>query len=340
MTKIPQTNVYAVCDCSGSMVGEPEHTMRELLRNNIKILADAEVDMNHQYEVTLVPFSGMARKEFPLSAGELLRVQGVEVVNTDPPFGGTTALLDAIGLTVITAKAALAAGHCDAALVMVFTDGAENASVVHGRSAVATLIKDVDSTGRFTITFAGPQSAMALATAIGIPAENCRPWDGSAVELRRTDAATQKGLETYTTTRSTGATRGGKFYADASQLTATGIKANTKAVVPTAINIVTRHMAGRTIADYFGGKFQQGKHFYELVKAEYIQEDKDLVVFIKSQNEYRLGSRSVRTLLSLPETGKIRVHPSGNASDYTVFVRSESVNRKVVEGQQLLTVED
>lgn len=337
----PTTYVYAVCDCSGSMAGTPEATMRELLRNNIKILADAEVATKHRYEVHTVPFSTVARLEMPYTAGEMLRrPERINAVNTNQPFGGSTALRDAIGLAADKANAALGAGHCEAALIMVFTDGAENASVVWGTSQLAATLKRLDDSGKFTITVAGPSYVLQLASQLGIPADNCRLWDGSVQELKKADAATRTALDTYTTARSTGETRSTRFYADASQLTASGIKANTKQVTPTAIRIVTRHMAGRTIADYFGKDFQQGKHFYQLVKPEYVQEGKDLVVFIKSQNEYRIGERSVRTLLGLPVSGKIRVHPSSNASDNVVFVRSESNNRKVVEGQTLLTVEE
>lgn len=331
------TNVYAVCDCSGSMAGAPEATMRQLLRDNLQVLADAErTHPGTVYDVTLIPFSVRAIPKAPLTARELVRRDNViNEVNTRDPFGSGTALRDAIGLALEQADRDI--GDTPA-LVLVFTDGQENQSVVHSAPRLRANIERMEKTGNLTVTVAGPSGVREMMGSLGIPAENFRLWDGSEKELRQVNVDTQRSLSQYTTTRRTGGTSTRSFYADASQLTTAGVKAMTKQVVPTAVDVVLPRMAGRAISDYFGRAFQQGKHYYELVKAEYIQDDKELVVFIRAQNEYRLGSRSVRTLLGLPETGKIRVHPSTNQSPYTIFVRSDSVNRKVVEGQTLLTI--
>lgn len=38
------------------------------------------------------------------------------------------------------------------------------------------------------------------------------------------------------------------------------------------------------------------------------------------------------------KTGKIRIHPGPHSATYDIFIQSSSVNRKVVEGQQMLTL--
>lgn len=99
----------------------------------------------------------------------------------------------------------------------------------------------------------------------------------------------------------------------------------------------SKHMSGRAIADFFK-KFEKGRHYYQLVKPEYIDEDKELVVHIKDKNEFRQGSRTVRMLLNLPENGRIRVYPGPHSEKFDIYVQSASVNRKLVEGQKLLTL--
>lgn len=333
MTK---TNVYFVCDCSGSMAGLLEETMRAQLQENIQALAGADGDFN----IHVVPFSGSVRR--PTGEGVNARVaknrgELIAQVNTNYPFGGQTALRDAIGAALLHAEDTI---ERTPALVMVFTDGMENRSMEFSTPRLRALVEKLERTANLTLTVAGPASVESLLAGLGVSKDNFRRWDGSEKELRAVGAATTKGLASYAALRSTGATRMGSFYADASQLTPSGIRAMTKKVDPTEDQVVTPRMAGRAIADFFGTKFRKGHHFYELVKAEYIEDGKDLIVLIKSQNEFRLGSRSVRTMLGLPEDGRIRVHPSTAASPYVIFVRSDSVNRKVVAGQRLLTVED
>lgn len=329
------TQVFIVADCSGSMWGAPEIQMRKSILEAITALAANEP--GQRFDVQLCPFSAQVRLEMPYAASELTRRPEVLArVNTGLPFGGQTALLDAIGRCLEEAEKTI---KTTPALIMVFTDGQENTSYVWNTGRITGKIGVLEATGNLTLTVAGPKSVGDMMTRLGLPAGNFRAWDGTVAELKKVATDTTTALDKYAKSRGAGQTSAGRFYADASALTVTGIKANTAEVTPKATDTVSKRMAGRTIADFFGAKFVQGNHFYELVKAEYIQEDKDLVVHVKATGEFRIGARSVRTLLGLPETGRIRVHPSTNASPYTIFVRSESNNRKVVEGQRLLTVE-
>lgn len=330
------TQVFVVADCSGSMAGATEVTMRKSIRDAVAVLAGNEP--GQRFDVQLCPFSSQVRLNQPWSATEMARKpELIEQVNTSAAgMGGQTALLDAIGRCLEEADKRLTDTP---ALIMVFTDGDENGSYTWNRTRLAAMVDRLEKTGNLTLTVAGPKHVGDYMSVLGLKPGNFRAWDGTEKELRAVAADTQKSIADYATSRSAGTTSLGKFYADPSNLTAAGIKANTVEVVPTEIKTVTKRMAGRPIADYFGRDFQQGKHFYELVKAEYVTDDKDLIIFIKDQNQYRMGNRAVRKMLGLPEVGKIRLVPSAHSDKYTVFVRSGSNNRKVVEGQQFLTVE-
>ena len=335
-----QTNVYIVADLSGSMQGQLEEIQRRMVRESIQQFAAASVN-GFSYMVKLLPFSERVDMSLPARQATSLADSLVDRLTTRTfGMGGGTALRDAIGAALERID------EQTPSIVMVFTDGYENASNVWSAAAIKGKVDKLEATGNLTLTCAGPGSSRHMMSRIGIPDDNFRAWDGTVKEAVEMSRATVGAVQQYTQSRAMGARSTKRFYADPSNLTASGIKANTKQVTPSDIKQVTKTMAGRTIADLYGGNFRQGHHYYQLMKAEYIQEDKDLVVFIKDPNskadgagEYRLGSRSVRTLLGLPETGRIRVHPGPVSDKYKIFVQSSSTNRKLVEGQTMLTVD-
>jgi hypothetical protein len=287
-----------------------------------------------QFRITVIPFGSLV--------GQLKAQRPLEVVTGWPSsiahyndLGGMTALRDAIGRALELAEKSTA----QAKLVSIFTDGGENHSYQYSIARLTALLTKLEARGDLTVTLAGPAIARDHLADVGIPAANFRDWDGSEQGLQATAAATTNALQTYVDQRRVGATRSTSFYStdNLGAITPAGIKANTKAVNPREVRTVTRHMAGRTIADFYGRAFEQGNHYYQLVKPEYLQDSKELVVYIKAKGEYRQGSRSVRSLMGLPETGKIRLHPA-KLDQYDLYIQSTSNNRKVVEGQQLLTL--
>ncbi len=326
-----KTKVIIVADLSGSMEGSKERKLREMVTQYIKQLADEEAKGNQVFEVSLLPFSNRTelRGPWPASAA----TPQVAKLTTGYPFGGGTALRDALG------KALEAYDGKTPTLISAFSDGEECSSQFYGEAKLRSLLQVKEATGNLTLTFAGPSSARRWLSQVGVPEGNFQAWDGSERQMVETQAQTSKGLDQYIQSRSAGVTRSARFYADPSALTSSGIKSMTKQVKPTDIRKVTAKMDGRAIADFYGSKFKPGNHYYELVKPEYIQDGKELVILIKSSGEYRLGSRAVRAMLGLPETGKVRVHPGPHNDKYDIFVQTSSMNRKVVESQTFLTVE-
>lgn len=333
------TDVFIVLDQSGSMAGAKTETARRMVYEMADTLARAEVSTSgsvdpHRFNVTVIPFgthvgSQPARRPLEIVTG------WPGSVPTMLNLGEMTALRDAVGRALELAEGSRA----QAQLITVFTDGQENRSYSWSAPRLRETVARLEKTGKLTLTLAGPAEAKAELEQCGLPAGNFRPWDGSEKQLKETATATTKALETYVTQRAVGVTTSRAFYtADLSQVTPAGIRANTKLVTPAETRVVTKRMAGRAIADFYGSKFVQGQHYYQLVKPEYLQDDKDLVVFIKDKGEYRQGSRAIRALMGLPETGKIRIKPAEHADKYDLFVQSSSVNRKVVEGQVLLTL--
>lgn len=83
-----------------------------------------------------------------------------------------------------------------------------------------------------------------------------------------------------------------------------------------------------------GAVFSKGRGFYELTKAEDIQDHKEVILRDKAGDFYT--GKQARTLLNLPDLGTKRVHRSDVPIGYTAFVQSTSVNRKLIGGTRFL----
>lgn len=324
------TDVVIVADVSGSM-SHLQHRQQEAIFALLQQFAAEEKAADpHVFITAIMPFgSTVVQPSRFKPASSYTR----EDLNSLRCVEGSTRLRDAVGVAI----GAVASRAPEAALVQVFTDGGENAS---GRTVedVRGLFQRELAKDYLTVAVTGPREAGYAMAAIGLSAENFREWDGStARSYGETVQATQTAAATYTTSRRAGIRSSVRYYADPSQLTAPGIRGMTKQVVPAEVKTVSKHMDGRAIADFFK-KFEKGRHYYQLVKPEYIDEDKDLVVHIKDTNEFRQGSRTVRMLLNLPEQGRLRVYPGPHSEKFDIYVQSASVNRKLVEGQKLLSL--
>lgn len=97
-----------------------------------------------------------------------------------------------------------------------------------------------------------------------------------------------------------------------------------------------------TIKDFVianGIKFKKGRAFYELTKAEDVQQYKEVILEDKKSRDLYTGAQ-VRKYLKLPPqvekggiTGKVY---ADKKREYSVFVQSTSVNRKLIGGTRIL----
>jgi hypothetical protein len=323
------TRVIIVADRSASMTGAKAEMQKKLVWDAITQYASEEREGHGQYDVVIYGVGSTVQAAVRSRALHFTKPRVFEAVGA---MNANTALRDGI-------KAAIDELHrspYEATLISVFSDGEENNSRI-GAHVLASELGVVLRRSDVTFTFAGPAEASRYLLALGVPEGNFKAWDGSEAAMPEVVRETAAATTLYTEARRKGVTRSATLYADASKLTAGGVRGMTKAVTPSEVRTVSRHMDGRAIADFFK-QFEKGKHYYQLVKSEYIDEGKDLVVHIKDKNEYRQGSRTVRMLLGLPENGRIRVAPGPHSEQFDIYVQSSSVNRKLVEGQKLLSL--
>lgn len=83
------------------------------------------------------------------------------------------------------------------------------------------------------------------------------------------------------------------------------------------------------------GEYPVGDAFYELVKTERVQADKEIAVVENNTNKVFVGD-GARHLLGLPDH-VVTVKPGMNP-EYTIFVQSNSLNRHLPHGSQVMLI--
>lgn len=222
-------------------------------------------------------------------------------------------------------------------LLLVMTDGydesdSEGRSVSVGQlgNKIASLAENV------TITLMGPNTNYTIdwTTSVGIPRDNVILWDGKTEDSYGSTMSVQSvGLGNYYYMRSAGGSSTQNFYTVApNKIQDHEIKA-LKVLDPKDFAVLENRedkIELKPFVEKNGFKFLKGANYYQLLKPEKIQSDKDFLIMDKSGKVYGGGNSGadIRRFLGLPTTGTILVHPV--TGEYTIFVQSNSNNRKLI----------
>ena len=119
-----------------------------------------------------------AKTELPYVAAPLSQVEPLTERTYQPD--ATTPLYDAIAATI---QAAEQKDHgADRVLCVILTDGLENASQRYTLTDVLRMIREKESTKRWTFAYLGAnQDAWAVGVSMGIPQQNTQPYDPQKV---------------------------------------------------------------------------------------------------------------------------------------------------------------
>ena len=143
----PTTYVLAILDCSGSMyVVAPD-----VIGGFNRYMEELRADKEHRYRVTLTRFN--TRVEIVCSARKPKDVPKLDAVNYQPM--GNTALYDAVCGTVAEFKENITLTKDDRVLVVIQTDGQENASTEHVLTDVQRLIAELEAAGTWAFLYHG-----------------------------------------------------------------------------------------------------------------------------------------------------------------------------------------
>jgi len=84
-----------------------------------------------------------------------------------------------------------------------------------------------------------------------------------------------------------------------------------------------------------GRQYQIGRAYYQLTKTEEVQASKDMVILDKNTNAL-YGGQEARSLLGCPTGISFKIKPAIHSHQYDIFIKSTSVNRKLINGTKLL----
>lgn len=166
--KKSNTFYHIILDQSGSMSDCVNQTLKGLADQRKEILAIANEFPDQEIRVGLTVFDhNIELKYSNLSVTELSRMNSFHYQPN-----GQTALLDAIGMSV-AATQRLMINEGDSAVIIILTDGYENASKEYSHKQIKELIQAKEETGKWSFTYLGATlDAVEIARSMNIKAEN------------------------------------------------------------------------------------------------------------------------------------------------------------------------
>ncbi|MER6141390.1 vWA domain-containing protein [Streptomyces sparsogenes] len=334
-------HVALVLDASSSM----SHLSRKVVEvadQQIAYLARRSKELDQETRVTVYVFADTV--ECVIYDKDVLRMPSLKQLYR---VGGMTALLAATlkSQKELAQTAQLYGDH--SFLTFVLTDGQENAShrcpdapARNQRELVQDVAKLMATQeDNWTLAVLVPdQMGKREAMQCGFPKDNIAIWDATSTQgLEEAGQVIQQATENFMVGRARGI-RGSRavFSTGAEAVNKETIKAAGLAPVePSKYQLipVAREAAIRDWVIECGHTFRTGCAFYQLSKSEKIQARKQIAVLEKKTDRVYTGPEA-RALLGLPDA-EVRVKPDHN-DDFTIFVQSTSVNRKLVPHTRLL----
>lgn len=280
-------------------------------------------------------------------------IHGIQPLTVhDIRINGMTALMDAVTLAASDFERLPDFNDPNVSfLVMTITDGAENASSTTQRQFVSTMTR-LNATDRWSFVFSGPQNSRSYLTSLGVHNGNTQEWEQTDQGVATMAATSNVGLSNYMATRSAGATNTKAFFTvDMSDVSDKDIRSMSNVSSTFKVLKVNNAAAGgvewnirdfvedrinknSTLRRQVGNSYGPGLAYYQLTKTEDVQAGKDLAVRDKSSGKV-YGGHEARALIGMPTNQVVRVKP-GNFGNYDIFIKSTSVNRKLVRGTDVL----
>ncbi|GAA2775756.1 vWA domain-containing protein [Streptomyces rameus] len=334
-------HVALVLDASSSMSHLSDKVV-EVADQQIAYLARRSGELDQETRVTVYVFADTV--ECVIYDKDVLRMPSLKQLYR---VGGMTALLAAAlkSQRELAQTAQLYGDH--SFLTFVLTDGQENAShrcpdapASDPRELVEAVAEMIETQqDNWTLAVLVPdQVGKREAMRCGFPKDNIAVWDATSTRgLEEAGQVIQVATEKFMVGRSKGI-RGSRavFSTGAEAVNRDTIKAAGLAPVdPSQYQLieVSRDAAIRDWVVESGHTYRTGGAFYQLSKSEKIQARKQIAVLEKKTDRVYTGPEA-RTLLGLPDA-EVRVKPDHN-DDFTIFVQSTSVNRKLVANTRLL----
>ncbi|MFD5492284.1 vWA domain-containing protein [Streptomyces sp. NPDC001812] len=334
-------HVALVLDASSSM-SHLSGKVVEVADQQIAYLARRSRELDQETRVTVYVFAD--KVECVIYDKDVLRMPSLKQMYR---VGGMTALLAAAlkSQRELAQTAQLYGDH--SFLTFVLTDGQENAShrcpdaPARSQRELIGAVAEMFQTQKDNWTLAvlvPDQMGKREAMQCGFPKDNIAIWDATSTQgLEEAGQVIQQATEKFMVGRTQGI-RGSRavFSTGADAVNKDTIKAaGLSPVDPSKYQLipVARDAGIKEWVLECGHAYRTGGAFYQLSKSEKVQAQKQIAVLEKKTDRVYTGPEA-RALLGLPDV-EVRVKPDHN-DDFTIFVQSTSVNRKLVAHTRLL----
>lgn len=198
MTQENFTSINVIIDQSGSM----SHLTKDTIRSFNSFLAEQKV-LPGEAVVTLTTFNSHSSV-----VHDFVKLASVPDLNTKTysPTGGT-ALLDAMGDTINSVGAKLAAlpeeERPSKVILLIITDGEENSSRRFNRDQIKSMVEHQRNVYNWEFVFMGANiDAITAGTSLGISADNSLNYDATAAGTKELYSNVSRSLENYRKSRS------------------------------------------------------------------------------------------------------------------------------------------
>jgi len=188
--KNKKTIYHFVVDQSGSMSGSEGPTI-EGFNSQLNTLKQLKLEHpENEYLVSVTYFEDEVMEIMKFASIEQIQLLSRE--NYRP--GGLTALLDGIGKSIESIRKNYdqeIRENLASVVMVILTDGGENASKFYTRNLVAEMIKELDTTGKWTFSFLGADlDAVSASNDLNIRRENIisfskRNYDGMMRQMSK-----------------------------------------------------------------------------------------------------------------------------------------------------------
>jgi len=324
-------HITFVLDASLSMTPHAKELVK-VADSQIAYLAQRSKDLDQETRVTVYTFNYARNINCLIYDKDVLRMPSIAGLYRT---SGMTALAKATNLAIADLKLTPEKYGEHAFLIYVLTDGQENDSGLVECRVLPTNISLLPD--HWTLAaFVPDQTGVFEAKKFGFPADNIAIWDATNAQgVTEVGETIRKTSETFMQNRTKGI-RGSRNLFNLNPVTVKDIKSQLVALTVGSYTINPVPFDQR-IDDFTkqvtGQPYLPGKSYYQLTKREEIQPQKSIAIMHKG--DVYMGD-AARQMLGLPSM-HVKVGP-GDHPDYTIFVQSTSMNRKLIQGTSLLVM--
>ena len=343
-----------VLDASSSMTGHASDVIKVTDRFISELAGQVSIFPDQEWRITVYAFSSErymngAPFQCLIWDKDVLRVPSISGLYR--PYGNT-ALCDTM-LKVISDIKEIPVRYGDnTVLVMLVTDGQENASIPANRAALPGVVQGLPDT--WTLAGLVPSwSAKEQLKRFGWAPGNVDVWDPTKEHaVEEVGVAMAAASTAYSGLRSRGQTTTDSLFS---------MKAPSKSTIQNTLISMTpgsfyfEHVTDEDLVQIERGRIDQfmalktgkpyipGHAYYQMTKRERIQHYKQVAVAIPDHNTKSVNvyvGEQARQALGLPassEKREVRISP-GKWKDYKVFVLSTSLNRRLLPDTSVLVM--